>query len=242
MDQAGLLLGIQALDVRIARAERSLAEMPEKRAILEARKRIADIESLEARTDAFITEIERAVARQEDEVAKVAAKIDSEQGKLLSGKITDAREVQNISLELDSLKRRKEQLETEVLAEMEKRERGLEQKAKIDTAMLEAQMKESELVEGFKGKGGELQVEIETATRDREAKLAELLPEYKTLYENHRAERAGVIIGVLTESACGACRMELPAEEAKRLREGPPVATCPLCRRILVVRTEEVEE
>ena len=56
-----------------------------------------------------------------------------------------------------------------------------------------------------------------------------------------REARSGVIVGMLQETTCGACRMELPADTVRDLRAGPDVARCPLCQRILIVRSEPVD-
>lgn len=236
------LLELQRIDVAIMRLEKQLLEMPEKRAILEARKRIQDIQVLEGRTDKFVGEIEAVVSKLEDEVALLTTKMDSEQAKLLSGKITNPKEVQNISLELDALKRRKDSLETEILSEMERREKALEQKKKITSAIAEAQAKEETLVEGFKGKGGGLQEKIEGLRSERN-QIAQALPaEIAALYESKRAAKPGVVVGVLSGVTCGACRMELPVETARDLRDGAEVSECPLCQRILIVSADEGTE
>ena len=48
--------------------------------------------------------------------------------------------------------------------------------------------------------------------------------------------RAGAAVGELTGRSCSACRIELPHAEVNELRDGPPLASCPSCRRLLVVR------
>lgn len=243
MDDTRLLLEAQRLELEILKLEKKLAEMPEKQAILAARKRLKDIEALEARTDALIKQIERDVSRDEDEVSRLSAKIESEQAKLLSGKITNPKEVQHISAELDMLRRQREKVENEILAQMEKRERALGQMAKIQAAKDEASSKEEGLVEGFKGKGAVLQGEIDALRSELDKVLEGLSPEVRELYQKHRSQRSGVIVGVLKGSCCGACRMELPAETVRELTEGEPITECPLCRRILIVDTsvENVE-
>ena len=235
MERSDALIELQDVDLTIARLDRQLSEMPEKRAILEARKRIDDITSLSDRTDSFVKRVEGEISRLEDDVAMQNAKLQTEQAKLLSGKIVNPREAQAISLELDGLRRRKEKTESEILDEMEKREKALEQREKIDQAIEAARAKEAELVEGFKGKGGSLQEEIERLTARRAVLIEALDPDTVGRYERLRAEKSGVAVGVLRAGTCRACRMELPADVADELLSGPDVAECPLCHRILVV-------
>jgi len=241
MDETRLLLGLQHTDLEITRAERRLAEMPEKRAILAARKRISDIQSLESRADAFIAEVERVISRIEDEVAMVLTKLESEQAKLLSGKITNPKEAQNISLELDALRRRKEETESKILEQMEKREKVLEQRAKVITARETAEAEEAGLVAGFKDKGGDIQDGLERLARDREKLAKSLKVEMLKQYETLRSEKGGVAVGRLIGSTCGACRMELPTDRVADLRASNGIGVCSLCHRILVIVDEEDE-
>jgi predicted nucleic acid-binding Zn-ribbon protein len=235
MERSDALRELQDIDLTVARLDRQLSEMPEKRAILEARKRIDDISALADRTDSFVKRVEAEISRLEDDVAMQNAKLQTEQAKLLSGKIVNPREAQAISMELDALRRRKEKTEGDILDQMEKREKALEQRAKIDEALEAARAKEAELVEGFKGKGGTLQEEIERRGVRRAEIVEALDPETLERYERLRAEKSGVAVGVLADGTCRACRMELPADVADELLSGPDVAECPLCHRILVI-------
>ena len=134
MDPAGALRELQERDLDLARLTKQLDEMPEKRAILQIRAKIAEIRGLKARTEAVVHALDAAIKRHEDEVQAVADKIDDEQAKLLSGRIKSPKELQSISVELNSLKRRMDQLETEMLAQMQKRETAVGQAAKVDDA------------------------------------------------------------------------------------------------------------
>ncbi len=235
MTDGRALLELQDVDLKLGRLDRKLSEMPEKRNILKLRKRIADITSLRDRTADFITEIERGISRLEDEVETISTKMDTEQTKLLSGKVVDAKEAQNLSLELDGLRRRKERLESQILEQMERREKAIAQRDKVDTALDESGTQEEDLVEGFKGKGGELQDEIERLHARREELLALLDDPLVRDYERIRRDRGGVGAARLADSTCSACRMELPADRADELSSEPGIKECPLCHRLLVV-------
>ena len=56
-------------------------------------------------------------------------------------------------------------------------------------------------------------------------------------YDTARGRFAvGAAVGELQGRSCSACRIELPHAEVNELRDGPPIASCPSCRRLLVVR------
>jgi predicted nucleic acid-binding Zn-ribbon protein len=236
MDTARTLIELQEHDLKLVRLNKQLDEMPEKRSILQARAKLAEIRSIKERTDAAIRGIDAGVKRFEDEIQAVADKIDGEQAKLLSGDVKNPKELQAISMELDSLKRRMDQLETEMLAQMQKRESAGEQASKVDAAVAAGEAKEGQLTQAFRDRGGELLARIESENIARTALIETLPDDLRTRYESVRASKHGIAVGVLNDGMCSACRVGLPAGKVGALEQGPDVATCPSCNRILVVR------
>jgi predicted nucleic acid-binding Zn-ribbon protein len=236
MDQVHALVQLQEHDLALARLERELDEMPEKRAILAARAKIGDIEKLKARTDAAVYAIDAASRATEDKIATVKGKMDAEQAKLVSGEVSNPKELQAVSMELDSLRRRVEALESDLLGQMQKREDGAAQVAKIEAALTEGHRREAELTARFKEHGGDIVAHIEAERRARSVAAAATGAELLQRYESTRASRHGIGVGVLSEGRCSACRVGLPAGKVAALEQGPDVSTCPSCGRILIVR------
>lgn len=235
MDQADLLVKLQDTDIALTRARKRLDEMPEKTAILEQRKRIRDLEGLRAKTHAAWEAVDRSATRHEDEAATLSGKIDSEQTKVMSGEVTNAKEVANITRELDSLKRQKDKLENGILDEMEKRETVAEQRAKVDRALGVARAKEEALIKDFQAKGTEITRQIERLTAERSAAARAMEVDLLLCYEELREAKHGVGAGVLQAETCSACRMELPSDKVAELVCGPPIGICPTCHRLLVI-------
>lgn len=236
MDEARALLTLQDLDLRILRANKKLDEMPEKRDILTARGKIAELETLLARTRAAGHAVGVHLKRLEDETGVISGKMEAEQGKLLSGEVKNPKELQAISLELDSLKRRRDVLENEELAQMAKLETANEQEAKVRSVIEAAHRKEAELIAVFKQRGGELVAEVESLNAEREKIAAALSPDVRARYESLRDSKHGIAVGRLEEGGrCGACRVQLPYGRVEALRGGGPIGECPQCGRMLVV-------
>jgi len=236
MDPVHMLLELQEHDLAIVRYNKQLDEMPEKRAILAARAKIGDITKLKERTDAVVRHLEAGVRTIEDSIAQVKGKMESEQAKLVSGEINSPKELQAVSHELDALRRRVEHLEGQELSEMEKREGGAAQAAKIDAALAEGARRETELTDRFKARGGELLAHIKQEQATRSALFASLPADLAAKYATLQAAHHGTAVGVLAEGMCSACRVGLPSTKVQRLEEGPDVALCPNCGRILIVR------
>jgi len=238
MHVARALTELQEHDLAILRLEKELEEMPEKRAILAARAKLGEIEKLRERTQAAIHAMDAVSSRLEDEIAALNAKMASEQAKLVSGEIANPKELQAVSLELDSLRRRVIALEGQLLIEMQKRENGDAQLAKIDAALEAGHRTEATLTERFKEHGSAVLERIGAEKRAKTALVATLEESMRTRYESLRETRHGIAVGALDGSMCGACRVTLPAGKVASLEAGPDIGVCPSCGRILIVRGE----
>ena len=235
MTEGETLLALMEQDLAIARAVKALDELPEKAAILQLRHRLKEIEGVAEKARAYVQRANAMVAKSADEVEMVQAKIDAEQAKVLSGQITDSKELRNLTREIDALSRRKDQLEREELGLMEKAESGEAQRAKVDAALEEGRAKEADLIERYKSRGGEIQTETARLRAERDAIAGTLDGSVLARYERLRETKKGVAVGALKGALCTACRTEIPAGEVQALRAGPDVAECPNCKRILVI-------
>jgi len=235
MTEGETLLALMEQDLAIARAVKALDELPEKAAILQLRHRLKEIEGVAEKARAYVQRANAMVAKSADEVEMVQAKIDAEQAKVLSGQITDSKELRNLTREIDALSRRKDQLEREELGLMEKAESGEAQRAKVDAALEEGRAKEADLIERYKSRGGEIQTETARLRAERDAIARMLDGSVLARYERLREAKKGVAVGALKGALCTACRTEIPAGEVQALRAGPEVAECPNCKRMLVI-------
>jgi len=233
MTQAGSLLELQALDLEILRSAKKLEDLPEKRAILEVRAKERDVQLLHGKADLLVTRLQHDLKAHQDEITMLGEKIDAEQTKVMQ--TSDHRAVTSITREMDGLKRRRDKLEMESLQLMERIDKATGQTATIDDALAQLAQRESRLVAEFKAVGGALQTHIAQAEAKR-AKVAKSLPaDILKRYDASRESRGGVGVGELEGETCTACRMVLPAERVRELRNGPEIGTCPQCRRLIVV-------
>lgn len=240
MDRSQALLKLAEADLAIGRLERQLDELPEKTAILELRHKLRDVETLMDKARLFVDQQQAALRRLEDEGALLEEHIRSEQAKVSSGAVTNHKELQNLTRELDSLRRQKDAKDSATIEQMERLEAGEAQATKITHSLAKAREKEARLIAQFQERGGALRVELDALARERAALVATIGPELTLQYEETRAVKHGIAVGMLDGSTCSVCRIELPAERTQALREhasrtGDPIAQCPSCKRILVI-------
>jgi hypothetical protein len=226
MSESDALLALQALDLEVMRAEKRLDELPEKRAILETRAKISEVRLLKAKTDLLVSKLEAQLRAHQDEISTLSEKLTTEQKKVME--TSDHRMVQAITREMDGLKRRRDKIEMQSLQLMERIDKAIGQREKVDAALAQLAAKDESLVGQFQAKGGELQAEIATLNARRDAYASQLGPETLDRYRTVRDQRGGIGVGKLEDATCSACRMELPAERVKELREsGSDIGQCP---------------
>lgn len=238
MTEGEALLALVEQDLAIARAEKTLDELPEKLAVLQLRKRLKEIEALRDKAEVYCRKADGLVARANDEASALQSKIDSEQAKVLSGDVSNPKELQALTRELDALKRRKDAVEVDELDLMEKADASTAQLAKIEATLAEGASKEAALIKEFQVRGGALQSEIATMRKAREQVALELPDELRSRYEALRDAKHGIAVGVLEGNLCSACRTQIPAGEAQAIQSAAGIGECPNCRRMLVVRSE----
>lgn len=234
MAESDALLALQNLDLEVMRAEKRLDELPEKRAILETRAKIAEVQQLRGKAELLVSKLEAELRAHQDEISNLTEKLATEQKKVME--TSDHRMVQAITREMDGLKRRRDKVEMLSLQLMERIDKAGGQLDKVDAALAQLGAKEASLVEQFKAQGGKLQSDIATLNARRDAYASQLSPETLERYRAIRDQKGGIGVGKLEGSTCSACRMELPAERIKELRgSDSDVGICPECKRLIVV-------
>lgn len=242
VDQAAAVLELQDTDLEIARAERLLDELPEKKAILDIRAKQREVQTLASKADLLVSKLEAEIRKWQDETSIVQGKAEEEQAKLMTGDIKDHKQVQHISREIDALRRRKDKLELDTLKLMERLEKAQEQRAAVHNGLGQLAEREEVLVERFRDRGGELQSAIAANSAKRESIAGSLDPELLKRYLALKDAKAGIGVGRLDGDSCTACRMQLPAEVVASLLAGPDIGICSHCHRLIVVRLENGTE
>lgn len=235
-DDLQQLLDLQRTDSRLARLDHLLNELPEQRELEEVE---AERRAVGDQRDARQLELERANAelrKLEREVDQLGQRREAEQVRMYGGDIHNAKELQSLRAEITSIERRISEHEDQMLEVLERIETAENEAAELDRrgAELDARIAElaaarDDAAASHLAELGELKVQRD---RDRETVDPSLLTRYDAVRER---QGGGVAVGELVEGMCTACRLQLPLAEVNELRSGPPLSTCPQCRRLLVV-------
>jgi predicted nucleic acid-binding Zn-ribbon protein len=237
MNQAASLLELQRLDLEILYGQKQLEELPEKQAILDIRHKLRDVSALRHKAELLVRKLESDLKAHQDAISSLTVKIDEEQAKVMS--TADHRQIASLTREMDGLRRRRDKLEMESLGLMDRVEKATSQAATIDAAIVQLTEKEAAAIAKYRSLGGALQNATAGLEAERQKLAKSMAGSLLQDYESLRDSKGSVGVGRLDGDTCSACRMSLPVERVRELNDGPDVAICPHCHRLIVVRVEE---
>ena len=226
------LLSLANLDLQIARSKaaiKNLSTGSQFADLREAQRGLA-AKLIDARNALDTVELE--LKRSETDLKLVEDRIAKDQVRLNS--TNNPKDAQGIQSELESLARRKSDLEDIELAILDQQEAA---KAAFATVAVDKAAVDDDLSKGEDSNEAEimkLRSGLDLLTNDRAKQAARISSELIELYDK-KASR-GVPVARLLGRECGACRISLGAtafNEVESLARDE-IATCPECQAILV--------
>ncbi len=230
MSRVSSLFRLQELDLQISRSHERIAEID----ILLA----DDEEVTAARADVENKEEQLAAARLANSSAEHAvesqrAKIDNTHKALYGGSVTNPKELEDLQLESESLKRYLDTLEDRLLEKMVALEEAELKHAQASQKLTELIAKKSGENELLTADRLDLLSTIERTTTEREAALSNINAEDLKTYEKFRERFGGVALALLTSGSCGVCGVDLARSKEQDIRSGNTLIYCDQCGRIL---------
>lgn len=231
-NQQAELLALANLDLEITRAKVSLNNLTSGEAFSQLRQAQRDAAAalIEARNALDGVELE--LTRAEADLQLVEQRIQKDNLRL--NQTSSSKDAQGIQSELDTLAKRKSELEDLELAILERKENS---EAAYKTVLSDKQSIDDELASKESANEAEIMkirsgLDLSSAQRLQQA--ARIDQELVELYEK-KATR-GVAVGRLLGTECGACRMTIGATALAEINSLPrdEIATCPDCQAILV--------
>jgi len=226
------LLDLQDVDLQIDRLTSRRSNLPELDEYKEAHERLVSSEAELTALQTSLSAANRDLDKNEGELEILEIKIGNQEQRLFAGGM-GAKETDNMRLDIESMKRRKSDMEDEVLAILDRREElegrvtAATQTAAEDTSAKEAL--EAAVTKEWKA----IDAEVLRKEGRKEAILTLIPPDLLETYERLRKTKEGVAVGRLADGVCGGCHLTLSAAEQLEIRkEDPP--RCLHCRRLLV--------
>jgi predicted nucleic acid-binding Zn-ribbon protein len=232
------LLALQQVELEIFKAEEGLRELPKEiteiESIILARKRSLDV------IDEEISSYEQRKEPLEAELKENQAILDAADARIK--RIKTNKEFLALQREIDLARKRKADLEEQILSIMDRIEKKSAERQRIKDAF-EA---DTVVLEERKGK-------VDAQIRELEAVLAEYKGKDKALratvdapllsrYDRIRNSKKGLAVVACVDGVCMGCHMHIQPQLFNELVRGDRLITCPSCQRILYAKTRDAEE
>jgi len=223
------LIALQDVELEIFKAEAGLKDTPKEieeiDGIILARKR-----SLDA-IDEEIAELEKRKVPLDTELAENQAILDAADARIK--RIKTNKEYLALQREIDLAKKRKADMEEQILTLMDKIERRQKDKERIhesfeeDKALLEKKKKKlfvrcdelEKIINGYKGKVEKLRKKVDPSLLSR--------------YDRIKQNKKGLAVVLCESGVCKGCHMHIPPQLFNELVRGDTLIVCPACQRIL---------
>jgi predicted nucleic acid-binding Zn-ribbon protein len=234
LDKVGqsALLRLAEIDLEIAQIKHEITSAIESKELESLRSDLASVagELIAARTN--VENLEESQRRADDDLHLVESRIARDQERLLQ--TSSPKDAQGIQSEIESLSRRKSELEdTElgVLAELEEAQKALneisERRDQINNSMNTLQAEIQTKVDDLKSRGRKL-------TADKEIVVGKISADVISAYE--LLAKRQIAVGQVVNRSCSACRMGLTASAIDALSDlaEDELGYCPECQAMIV--------
>lgn len=176
---------------------------------------------------------ERETQMNDAEVEKQRIKIQQAEASLYGGAVHNPKELQDLQMDVASLRRHLETLESRELDSMTVAEAA-------ELELKSASIKLEKVKAGHSSQSLDLTREIESLNKElarleseRRAVAGDINAEFFTLYNQLRQQRRGIAVATLSDSSCAACGTTLTPSQQQNARSTSQLFNCPTCGRIL---------
>lgn len=233
--QAGALRELQAFDTRIIGLERQIAGLEDKHGLGELRQELEASRRRQADLEAELEEHEHSQHKLDGELELLVGKMEKEEARMMSGTIMSPKELSAIQAEIFFLRKKRDEMETEDLEEMEAID-SLRQRvagAKEDVAAVTDRL--AEATAAFEEELAKEREQVSSLEGERDLLKGGLDPETVSAYEKLLAEKDGLaVVGIINGRTCGGCRIEFSRTQIDLFHHGEGIFRCEHCRRMLV--------
>jgi predicted nucleic acid-binding Zn-ribbon protein len=216
------------------------------RSIGKARDRIAEIET-ELEDDLALQQAQRSVQEAEDRLSEVRsehssadhavqaqrAKIKQNETALYGGSVTNPKELEDLQMEQESLKRYLVTLEDrllEAMMDLDDAETAFENiDAELDLAKVQSAAQNADLVAESEASAKDIQ----RFESEREAILGNISAEDLAIYNQLQERFRGLAIAQVAGGNCSVCGVDLARSKLQDIQSGTELIRCSQCNRIL---------
>jgi uncharacterized protein len=234
------LIAVQEADLRLADIAERKRRIPE---MVEAARQPhltaqATRDSLKHEVDKLTKDrksCEQDLAEQERTISKL-------QDRTTKGEIKTNREYQAHLVEIELAKKKKGEIEEQLLILMDQGDTKKKELAQAEAAVKGADNRFVTEKASLEGSVGSLDEELAALKQKREAMAAAIDPTLLRTYEKLRRNKKGhALAGVNKDGSCMACRLRVQPQVVAEVKRAATIHTCEQCQRILYWTGEPVQ-
>jgi uncharacterized protein len=231
---------VQDNDTRLTQLAHRAATLPDSQRLAEVDSRLARVRDEVVAAETILSDLEVEQARADQDVEQVRERMRRDRELLDNGSIGEAKQLQSIQAELDSLARRKSDLEDVELEIMERVEGARAAVAQLTAERDDLASERETIATSVHEQLSAIDAERRIVGEQRAIIATEIPADLLGLYDKIRADQGGVGAAPLHRGSCQGCHLAIPPTEIDEIRAAAPdeVVRCEECRRILV-RTPE---
>ena len=221
---------LQKIDNYLDRANARLKEI---KSILENDQAIKQISTEKSIFEKKVITTQEIVQLAEQAVENQQIKLQQNEANLYSGALKNPKELQELQLEISSIKRTISTLENKLLESMIMLEKDEDDYKRIcihyESTMIEFKTINSKYIEEMRS----LQNELGRLSIEKKAAENTLSTPDISFYNQLRQHRGGIAVSSISEGACDSCGTTLTPAQEQSIRSSDRVINCPSCGRIL---------
>lgn len=174
------------------------------------------------------------------DVEQVKARRTRDRDRMDQGLISNPKDLERMSHELESLERRISTLEDDEIEVMERLEEAQRSLDSLTAQLAAADGRLVALSDSLDSKTAAIDAQLAALAQERIPTAAGLPADLLALYDRLRAQKGGIGAAALRARECGGCRLTVDNAEMAVIKAAPSdeVIRCEECQRILV-RTSE---
>lgn len=169
----------------------------------------------------------------ESEVESQRTKIEQVEASLYSGTVKNPKELQDLQMEVASLKKHLvtlEERELESMVRAEETEKALtESNAKLQNVRLNLKEQNQDLTI----ESDSLHKDLERLESERSAVITDIVESALDTYEKLRQQKKGIAVAAMSDNSCSACGTTLTQSQHQNARSTDQLFYCPTCGRII---------
>ncbi len=233
MSQAEALYRLQEVDLDTAQTRRRLQEIAA--ALTDSSAVQAAQAQAEAARQALLPLRQRSRSLDLETQSNVE-KTRTADERLYSGAVKNPKEMQDLQQEIDSLKKWRGELETQLLETIFATEEAEAALGEAEAALAQATAAWENAHRGLLAEQADLKSRLEHNRQRRERALSELTPESLRIYDTLKAKKHNQPIALMQGATCGICGVAQNMAVEREARQGFQLAYCTNCGRVLVPR------